>query len=390
MTERLYYTDSYLTAFDASVVETGEGGLRVYLDRTAFYPSSGGQPNDLGTLNGIRVIDVVEEVVGKAERIAHVLEKPLQTGAVAGSVDWTRRFDHMQQHSGQHLLSAVFESLYRIKTVSFHLGAESSTIDLEAPALSPAQVRAVEERAAELVLECRPLGVGFEDASAAAGLRKASEREGTLRIVSIEGVDRSACGGTHVKSTGEIGPVQIRKLDKIRGDIRVEFLCGHRALRRARADFEALSAAAKLFSSPLDEVPELVKLLQEQARESDKTRRKLAVELALRRGAELFAASAEEPSGLRRHIERVRAGGLGDEVRALAQGFTAAGRGIFVAACDNPPSVMLAASVESGVHAGNRLKELLAVHGGRGGGSAQLAQASLPSTEALNALLAAL
>lgn len=386
MTERLYYTDSYLTAFDASVVETGEGGLRVYLDRTAFYPSSGGQPNDLGTLNGNRVVDVVDE----DERIAHVMERPLQAGAVSGSVDWVRRLDHMQQHSGQHLLSAVFEALYGMKTVSFHLGAESSTIDLETPALSPAQVRAVEERTAELVLGCHPVGVDFEDASAAAGLRKASEREGTLRIVSIEGVDRSACGGTHVRSTGEIGPIQIRRLDKIRGNIRVEFLCGHRALRRARADFEALSLAGKLFSSPLDEVPELVKALQEQARESDKTRRKLAVELALRRGAELFAASPEEPSGLRRHVERVQAGGLGDEVRALAQGFTAAGRGVFVAACDNPPSVMLATSVESGVHAGNRLKELLAVHGGRGGGSAQMAQASLPSVEALNALLTAL
>jgi len=386
MTERLYYTDSYLTAFDASVVETGEEGLRVYLDRTAFYPSSGGQPNDLGTLSGIQVVDVVDD----EERIAHVLEKPLQTGAVSGCVDWARRFDHMQQHSGQHLLSAVFEALYGMKTVSFHLGAESSTIDLETPALSPAQVWAVEERTAQLVLECHPLGVGFEDASAAAGLRKATEREGTLRIVSIEGVDRSACGGTHVKSTGEIGPIQIRKLDKIRGNIRVEFLCGHRALRRARADFEALSLAAKLFSSPLDEVPEMVKSLQEQARDSDKVRRKLAVELAVRRGAELFVASAEEPSGLRRHVERVSAGGLGDEVRALAQGFTAAGRGVFVAACDNPPSIMLATSVESGVHAGNRLKELLSVHGGRGGGSAQMAQASLPSVDALNALLAAL
>lgn len=386
MTERIYYTDSYLTAFDASVVEASPDGLRVYLDRTAFYPSSGGQPNDLGTLNGVRVVDVVDE----DGRIAHVLEKPLQTSAVSGSIDWPRRRDHMQQHSGQHLLSAVFEALYGMKTVSFHLGMESSTIDLETAAVSPAQLRAVEERAFDLVLECRPLGVGFEDASAAEGLRKASEREGTLRIVSIEGVDRSACGGTHVRSTGEIGPILIRKLDKIRGNVRVEFLCGHRAVRRARADFEALSAAAKLFSSPLDEVPELVKTLQEQARETDKTRRKLAVELALRRGAELFAASAEEPSGVRRHIERAGAGGLGDEVRALAQGFTAAGPGVFVAACDNPPSVMLAASAKSGVHAGNRLKELLAAHGGRGGGSAQMAQASLPSPEALNALLAAL
>ncbi len=386
MTERLYYTDSYLTAFDACVVENAEAGLRVYLDRTALYPASGGQPNDLGTLNGIRVLDVVDE----GERIAHVLKQPLQADRVSGAVDWTRRFDHMQQHSGQHLLSAVFEALYGMKTVSFHLGAESSTIDLETPALSPAQVRAVEERTCQLVLECKPLSVAFEDASAAEGLRKASEREGTLRIVSIEGIDRSACGGTHVKSTGEIGPVQIRKLEKIRGNVRVEFLCGHRALRRARADYEALTAAAKLFSSPLDEVPALVHALQEQAKDSEKARRKLAVELAVRRGAELFAAASEDSSGQRRHVERVSADGLGDEVRALAQGFTSTGRGVFIAACDNPPSVMLAASAESGVHAGNRLKELLAAQGGRGGGSAQMAQGSLPSVEALNALLAAL
>jgi alanyl-tRNA synthetase len=386
MTERLYYTDSYLTAFDARVVESAEAGLRVYLDRTALYPASGGQPNDLGTLNGIRVLDVVDE----GERVAHMVERPLQAEHVSGAVDWARRFDHMQQHSGQHLLSAVFEALYGMKTVSFHLGAESSTIDLEAPALSPVQVRTAEERTAEIVFECRPLGVAFEDASVAAGLRKASEREGTLRIVSIEGVDRSACGGTHVRSTGEIGPVQIRKLEKIRGNVRVEFLCGHRALRRARADYDALTAAAKLFSAPLDEVPALVQTLQEQAKDSDKARRKLAVELAVRRGAELFAAAAEDASGLRRHVERVSTGGLGDEQRALAQGFTSAGRGVFVAACDNPPSVMLATSVESGVNAGKRLKELLTAHGGRGGGSAQMAQASLPSAEALSALLSEL
>ena len=386
MTERLYYTDSYLIAFDARVVEIAEAGLRLYLDRTALYPGSGGQPNDLGSLNGIRVLDVVDE----GERIAHVLEQPLQAERVTGSVDWARRFDHMQQHSGQHLLSAVFEALYGMKTVSFHLGAESSTIDLESPALSPVQVRAVEERACQLVLECLPLNVAFENAANAAGLRKASEREGTLRIISIEGIDRSACGGTHVRSTGEIGPVQIRKLEKIRSNVRVEFLCGHRALRRARADYEALSAAAKLFSSPLDEVPALVQSLQDQAKESEKARRKLAVELAVRRGAELFAETIADSAGLKRHIERGNAGGLGDETRALAQGFTAAGRGVFAACCDNPPSVMIATSSESGIHAGNLMKQLLAVHGGRGGGSAQMAQASLPSVEALNALLVAL
>ena len=272
----------------------------------------------------------------------------------------------MQQHSGQHLLSAVFEELYGMKTVSFHLGAECSTIDLETGSLTREQACAAEDRANAVALECRAVGVQYEDAATAGGLRKATERAGTLRIVTIDGLDRSACGGTHVRTTGEIGPTLIRKLDKIRGNTRVEFLCGRRAMRRSRADYEALSAAARRLGAGLDEVPQLVEALQEQAKES-----------ALRRGAELFAAAGEDAAGLRRHVERAAAG-LNDELRALAQGFTAAGRGVFIGACDNPPAVLYAASAASGIHAGNRLKEALAAHGGRGGGNAQLAQGSLP------------
>lgn len=385
MTERIYYNDSYQRTFEARVIGTEDGGRKIYLDRTAFYPASGGQPSDSGTLNGVRVVEVVDE----EERIAHVVESPLESERAAGVIDWERRFDHMQQHSGQHLLSAAFEELYGMKTVSFHLGAECSTIDLETGSLTREQARAVEDRANELALECRAVGVQYEDAATAGGLRKATEREGTLRIVTIDGLDRSACGGTHVRTTGEIGPTLIRKLDKIRGNVRVEFLCGRRAMRRSRADYEALSAAARRLGAGLDEVPQLVEALQEQAKESEKARRKLAVELALRRGAELFAAADEDAQGLRRHVERA-AEGLNDELRALAQGFTGTGRGVFIGVCDNPPSLLYAASAASGIHAGNRLKGALAAQGGRGGGNAQLAQGSLSSVEALNALLAAL
>jgi alanyl-tRNA synthetase len=383
MTERLYYQDSQLARFTARVVETAEDGRRVYLDRTAFYPASGGQPNDLGTLNGVRVLDVVEA----EDRIAHVLEAPLASREVEGVVDWPRRYDHMCQHSGQHLLSSVFEELYGMKTVSFHLGIEASTIELATPALTPAQAIAAERRANELVMQCRAVAVSFEDAAEAQGLRKASEREGTLRIVAIDGIDRSACCGTHVRSTGEIGPILVRKFDKIRGNTRVEFLCGARAIAAARADYDTLTAAARLLSAPASEVPELVGALQAQAREADKARRKLAIELAGKRGAELHASAPADANGLRRHVERIAPGGLDDEVRALAQGFTNAGHALFVAACDEPPSLLLAASTDSGIHAGNRVKELLAVHGGRGGGNAQLAQASLSGQEALNRLL---
>ena len=385
MTERLYYNDSYERAFEARVIGAEDGGRKIYLDRTAFYPASGGQPGDYGTLNGIRVVEVVDE----EERIAHVVESPLEAQRVRGAIEWERRFDHMQQHSGQHVLSAVFEELYGMKTVSFHLGAECSTIDLETGSLTREQARAAEERANEAVLECRAVGVQYEDAATAGGLRKATEREGTLRIVVIDGLDRSACGGTHVRTTGEIGPLTIRKLDKIRGNVRVEFLCGRRAMRRSRADYEALAAAARGLGAGLDEVPQLVEALQEQARESEKARRKLAVELALRRGAELFAAAGEDAQGLRRHVERAGEG-LNDELRALAQGFTGTGRGVFIGACDNPPSLVYAVSAASGIHAGNRLKEALAAQGGRGGGNAQLAQGSVPSVEALHRLLAGL
>ena len=198
MTERLYYTDSYVREFQARVVERSVDGRTVYLDRTLFYPSSGGQPFDVGSIAGVAVIDVVDE----EDRIAHRLAAPLTSdGEVAGEIDWTRRFDHMQQHSGQHLLSAVFEELFGLHTVSFHLGAESATVDLEGGSVEARMVTEAERRANQLVAENRAMDVRFEDASAAQGLRKASEREGTLRIVSIDGLDRSACGGTHVRST---------------------------------------------------------------------------------------------------------------------------------------------------------------------------------------------
>ena len=294
MTERLYYTDSYVREFQARVVERSADGRTVYLDRTLFYPSSGGQPFDVGSIAGVAVVDVVDE----DDRIAHLLAAPLATdGEVAGEIDWTRRFDHMQQHSGQHLLSAVFEELFGLHTVSFHLGAESATIDLEGGPVEARMVTEAERRANQLVSENRAMDVRFEDARAAQGLRKASEREGTLRIVSIDGLDRSACGGTHVRSTGEIGPILLRRTEKIRQSVRVEFVCGGRAVRRARADFEALSSIAQLFSAPLDEVAPLVAAQLETAKAGDKARRKLELDLAAYRGRELYTATEPGPDG---------------------------------------------------------------------------------------------
>lgn len=386
MTERLYYTDSYLTEFRGRIIETGDDGRRLYLDRTAFYPSSGGQPSDRGEINGAPVTDVIDE----GDRIAHIVEQPVAGSEASGRVDWQRRFDHMQQHSGQHLLSAVFVDLYGIPTLSFHLGEQSSTIDVGAAALEPARLEAVQRRVNEIVFENRPVSVAFQHASEAEDLRKASEREGELRIVSIEGIDRSACGGTHVRGTAEIGPVLIRKLDKIRGNVRVEFLCGLRALRRAQADYEALSRIGRLFSSPLDETPALVAAQIEKLQESEKSRRKLASELASLQGRELYENTVPGASGVRRAVRRVAKGAVDDQLRMLAQGFTSRPNAIFIALMEVPPAVLLAASKEGSLDAGHTLKPILAAESGRGGGNAQMAQGSLPSREALARVAAAL
>jgi alanyl-tRNA synthetase len=383
MTERLYYSDSYLRRFRATVVSC-DGAGRVSLDRTAFYPDSGGQPHDEGTLGGLKVVDVIDE----DERIVHVVEGELAAGAqVDGVIDWTRRFDHMQQHSGQHLLSAVFEELFGYKTLSFHMGAEASTIDLSAESLEPGQVKAAEERVNGLVCENRPLAVSFEDAAGAQGLRKESGRSGLLRIVTIDGCDRSACGGTHVRATGEIGPVILRKVERVRGTARLEFVCGLRAVRRVRAEYAALSAVARLFSASPEETPALVAALQEQAKETDKARRKLALEAAGFRGKALYEECAADARGRRTYTERRAAGALDEEARAVALSFCAQPQAVYIAASANPPSVMLVVSADSGLHAGNVLKEALAQAGGRGGGSAQAAQGSLPSAEAVEAVL---
>jgi alanyl-tRNA synthetase len=383
MTERLYYHDSYLRDFSARIVGTADDGLRVYLDRTAFYPSSGGQPFDLGSLDTARVVEVVDE----GERIAHLLDGPIPAGDVRGSIDWARRYDHMQQHSGQHLLSAVFIETFGMDTVSFHLGQESCTIDLTVPTITPEQIRAVELRANEVVCENRPILVSYHDGQEDHGLRKESQREGVLRVVSIDRLDRIACGGTHVRTTGEIGPVLMRKLEKVRNTTRVEFLCGLRAVRRARADYEALGRVAQMFSSSLDEAPASVAAQMEAARDGEKVRRKLAADLAVYQGKDLYDATAPDGSGVRRVVQRLARGSF-DDLRGIAQSFTAQPKAVFVGVIEDPPSVLVAVSADAGMDAGKLLKAALTEAGGRGGGSPRMAQGSVPAKDLLDKVLA--
>jgi alanyl-tRNA synthetase len=371
VTRRLYYDDSYLREFTAHI--TAIEGERVYLDRTAFYPTSGGQPFDTGTIDGLAVGEVIDE----GDAVAHLLVgSPKREGEVACVIDWGRRFDHMQQHTGQHLLSGVLHGEYGIETVSFHLGSEASTIDLSTASIAEPALAEMEGRINEVICENRPVTVSYHEDGAGAGLRKASMREGTLRVVSIDGLDRSACGGTHVRATGEIGAVLLGKLEKVRGNVRLEFFCGARAVKRARTAADVLNRIARVYSSTWMEVPGLVAAQAERLAESEKQRQKLAVELAESRGRQLHAGTVASAGGLRLHRRDGRV--ADEELRAEASAFASCGRAVFIAADRESGALLLAVSSDAEVKAGAALQAAVAKFGGRGGGGATLAQGRVP------------
>ena len=380
-TARLYYQDSYTSAFHAQVVDSSPDGKRVYLDKTYFYPTSGGQPHDTGRLGEQDVLEVLDE----GDRIAHLLSAPVSTAIVGAQIDWPRRYDHMQQHTGQHLLSAVFTETYQMPTLSFHMGNEVSTIELGTKELNDTQIDTVESRVNEIVGEARYVRILFEDADKAQDLRKESTRTGMLRIVEIERTDRSACGGTHVRSTAELGPIQIRKGEKIRGNIRIEFVCGLRALRRAKADFRILAQLARESATAPEKLPEHLTFLRERLAEGEKERTKLVLLIAERDGANLYGNTVAADDGLRRAVLRVPEMDAG--VRATASAFAAHFKAAILIIAEEPPAILLACSPDSRLHAGAMLKGVLSKVSGRGGGSATLAQGSLPNFETAETLM---
>jgi alanyl-tRNA synthetase len=387
MTERLYYTDAYLRDFDARVVDRANDGRTLYLDRTAFYPTSGGQPFDTGTIAGIPVTDVVDE----GDRIAHVLAAPAPaTDTMHGVIDWTRRFDHMQQHTGQHLLSAIFADRFKLETVSVHFGAESSTLDLDTESLPQKTLVAVEQLANAAITEPRAVTVSFEDASTATGLRKPPPREGELRVVTIDALDRSACGGTHLRSTAEIGSILLRGTERVRKTTRVGFICGQRAVRAARADHELISALALALGVAPSELIAKAKAQSEELRAAQAALREAASALDGYRARELFDATPPDMAGHRRVVVRRDSGSV-DELRSLAQAVVAIGHARFIGTLESPPTIVFATSNSpGGVDAGAVLKTQLAHHGGRGGGNARIAQGTVPTREALEAVVATL
>jgi alanyl-tRNA synthetase len=397
VTERLYYGDSLRLDFEATVedLREHEGRPAVTLDRTAFYPSSGGQPFDVGVLGPARVIEVVD--LDDTGGVLHVLDRPLEAGMrVAGRVDRPRRLDHMQQHTGQHVLSAAFEKLHQARTVSFHLGTETSTIDLDRE-VGAAAVEAAERLANDVVWEDRPVAIRYATAEEAAALplRKEPSRGGTLRLIDVTGFDLSACGGTHVPRTGVIGLIATAGVERFKGGLRVSFVCGGRALARFARMRAIIDDSVRRTSVHPDELPAAIGRLQDEIKAQRQSIRAQQQKLA---GSEAAAlkTQAETAAGLlvvTAHVPGWDAAG----VKLLASLLTATPGVVAALVGDGSPApAVVARSADARLDASSVLRDVIAELGGKGGGKPEMAQGAVsagpaPAVRALRArVLAAL
>ena len=392
LTERLYYTDSFLHEFEARVLAAtvANGRVAVTLDRSAFYPTSGGQVFDTGWFsseNGgrLRVQEVVEDE--QSGDVLHLVEAELAVlpagSVIRGAIDVERRRDHMQQHSGQHVLSAAFEKLYGMATVSFHMGDESCTIDLASDAVTPKQMQAAERLANEIIAEDRPVEIRFATPEEACtmGVRKipAAERD-KLRLIDIRDFDLNACGGTHVGSTGQIGAILLRRAEKVRQGVRVEFVCGFRAVATARRDFETLTEAAALFSTHIWEVPQQVRKSQDEIKAAQKAQHRLLEEVAELQ-AERMLHSAEQRGAQKLVVQYFADRDLGF-IKMLAQKLTKNPNVVALLACGGAQaSLVFAQTPGLGNDMGALMKQSVQAMGTRGGGNRDMAQGGAPDAQ---------
>ena len=396
MAERLYYADSFLKNFDATVSDIREHSRKdgssiwhIALDRTAFYPTSGGQPYDTGTLTAtapsgatlsLPVLSVEEDEHGE---VWHATQKPLPAGTrVVGAIDWSRRLYHIQQHSGQHLLSAICAQELDAATVSFHLGDEVSTIDLAVASLSEEQLRRVEELVNGAIAEDLPVQMKTVDAAEAqdmltAGLlRKLPERAGTIRLVEMPGIDLNACGGTHVKALGQIGGLLLRGTERVKSSVRLSFVCGLRAVRVAHQDDQLLTQLAAGLSTQRVLLPEAIERRANEARMAVKEKQKLREELADYHAARLLVE--DQIQGGRRLVIRKFPERDAAYIKLLASRLIAAAPQTVVLLASTeqePASLVFAHSVDLGkLHCGEMMSAALTAEGLRGGGSPTMAQ----------------
>ena len=404
MTDRLYYNDSFLYDFKANVLDIKElkregnhSTWAVKLDRTAFYPTSGGQPFDRGTISaqsrsGIALETAIEDVFEDEQgEVWHRVGKVLPIGAeVRGSIDAARRRDHMQQHTGQHLLSAALVRLLGANTVSFHLGEEISTIDLDVQSLSQNDLVRVERLSNEVVAEDRPITVRYatRDQAKSMGVRKLPDREGEIRLIDIQDFDLNACGGTHGRSSGQIGGLLLRRTEKVKQGVRVEFVCGLRAVTTARRDFEILGEAAGLYPCAAADLVANIGKQRDELRQIQKRESRVLEELAELKAAQLLRETPADAAG-RKFIVRNFDDRDANFIKLIAQKLTRSASGVIalLASAQGSPALVFARSSDISSDLGTLLRELVSAAGGRGGGGKDFAQGGVPEPRLLQELL---
>ncbi len=383
-TRRLYYDDAFEREFTARVMHCEvlppdlNAGITgtvwgLLLDRTAFYPTSGGQPNDLGKIGDTNVLDVRDE----GDEILHVVDRRPSDPEVNGYIDWPRRFDHMQQHTGQHLLSAMFQERFGLPTVSFHLGTEVCTIDLRGPEPTEEILEGAERAANQIIFEDRPVNVryGTADQLSQLGVRKEVDRRGILRAIEIEAADLQPCGGTHVKRTGQIGVVLVRRCSKVRQDWRVEFVCGGRAERLARRDFQLLrETGEKLSCAPEDLVSAATRALAERDA-NFKNLRAMQQRLAEAEAALALQTTPPAPNGFR-VVSRFFEGVPADYLGFFATEFSKSQKAIALLAAEGG-HLLFAQHPSAGKDMNALLKKVLEKIDGKGGGTRDFARGRL-------------
>jgi alanyl-tRNA synthetase len=390
-TEKLYFTDSSILEFVATVIAVNptEQGHKVALDRTAFYPTGGGQPNDTGTLGNARVVDVIEDEAGIIFHVMKDAEAISAGQTVTGSIDRSRRLDHMQQHSGQHILSQAFVKACGAETRSFHLGAQTSSIDIELQSPTDDHMRAAEDIANAIIFDDRTMRVHLvnEEEASRLPLRKESAIRGNIRIIEVEDFDWSPCGGTHAMRTGQIGLIAIKGYERVRKMTRVEFVCGLRALADYRLANRAAVTVAQHFSAERDSSPDLVaRAIQEN--KSLKKRVRDLLELAMMAEASQMLAHAA-PQGGFKIVKAAFDGRELEEVRILASKIVQTEPAVALLGTRDAGAARLVFARSSSLtqDMGRLLSDACHLLGGRGGGKPELAQGGGPAVEKLDQVI---
>jgi alanyl-tRNA synthetase len=374
VTERLYYSDSHLIEFEARVVDLSDrvsGWTAVVLDRTAFYPTGGGQPSDTGTLNGVRVVECIDD---GDNGVLHVVQgaTPARGDVVRGRIDWSRRLDHMQQHTGQHILSQAFVTLFNAPTRSFRVLESACEIDVDLNNPTTEVIERAVELANNVIWEDRTITIRNVTSAEAAqlSLRKEPARDGELRLIEIEGFDLTPCGGTHAYRTGEIGMIAVRSWERAKGLTRIEFVAGVRALADYRKANKSARAVAALFSTGRDDAPQVAAQMVEEHKESNRRIRALEEIVAEAEAEKLFASASD---GVVTHIFDGRDA---ESLKKLAHALTAHPQTIALLASRDQDTARLvfARSADASGDMNALMREACALLDGRGGGRPDMAQ----------------